>query len=761
MFLGSKDLTDVEFIAKVLDSMFFTTFVTERGPPWRFWDAFDDLYNSMPELLKAEYNDRQLVLKHIQELAQKLYINENPSPNYQQKLIKPPNGAFSRIHQLEFPNIDSHQVQMIIREGITKNDLHSRLQSSRNNVRIVPIGPHLTMSYLCYNNNSRTTVSHQHTTRKMEVIKNCVNCIFENKIADARKIFPAVIRILKQRDDARLFLCRELSTPIQGSNKATLEHPQFDLICKLMNRALQDESPKFQYDIAASILPLSVSFCRKLSPTVMQFAYSCIQGHAIWKTQSFWEQAFYQEVQANIKNLYVNKPMDRNNFFSESIHGNSPYYTDYYKISSEPSALEIAAKQMMEWPTIDSEKQRDLMKSEEQILYSQALHYANRMITLMIPLDVRSNTRVKKIVKPVDDDTSISNSVLESRSDQSADGYAYEDRDASEVEQNVVRQVCKFIDKVCNEGDISPEHIRKLHSIIPGLVDMQCETLDVIYRESKRIPPVQKPKIQLPTLLNGEEIACDPLRTILLIDGREETINPLLPAEGALFLTNYRVVFKGLPIDSLNEQNVIRSFPVSSLTKEKRISGILSNEQVLPDGLQLRSCTFQLIKVAFDDEVTQEAIELFRKSLNRIRHPDDEFGHFAFANYIAISKPQTQKAKEKNATLKGFAKKTLLRTARKAGFKQKNTTKRKYIFSGNANDVEEFFGPSTSKSSNALAVSNNSHNNENSDDDEEDEISDDLETPRLLNTVKDIEKLKERSFVKDWQRLDLTTNGYR
>ena len=705
----------------------------------------------MPDLHKTEAQDRRLVLVHIKELAQKLYINEMPNQQvYQQKVLMPPDGSFSRIHQPEFPTINSNQVQAIINEGINKNDLQSRLQSYKNNLKIIPIGP-----YLPSFNDGRPTVTH--TARKMEVLKNCVNCIFENKIADARKIFPAVLRILKQRDDARLFLCRELAKAVQGSNKATLEHPQFDLVIKLMNRALQDDSPKYLHDIAASLLPLSLSFCRKLCPGVIQFAYSCIQGHAIWKTQ-FWEQAFYQDIQSNIKNLYVNKPMDRNSYMNDS-HSilSSPYD---FRATQEQSALEIAADQMMKWPTMDQDRQKDFANSEEQILYSQAAHYANRMVFLLIPLDVRSNTKVKKVHRHIEDDASISNSVLESRSDQSTDGF--EDRDASEVEKGVVRTVEKFIDKVCNEGGVTPEHIRKLHEIIPGLVDMHCETLDIVYRESKRIPPVQKPKIQIPMLLSGEEIVGEPIRTVLLADGREETMgSPLLPAEGALFLTNYRVIFKGLPCDSLTcEQSVIRAFPVASLTKEKRISGILSNEQVLPDGLQIRSCTFQLIKVAFDEEVTQETIDSFRKSMNRIRHPEDEFGHFAFANHMMAMKPQNQKAKEKNATLKGFAKKTLLRTARKAGFKQKSTTKRKYIFSATS-DVEAFYGSSTSGLNNMLSNNNNNNNNNNHENSDDDDGSDDnIESmPRV--TVKDVERLKERSFVKDWQRLGLTSNGFR
>lgn len=45
---------------------------------------------------------------------------------------------------------------------------------------------------------------------------------------------------------------------------------------------------------------------------------------------------------------------------------------------------------------------------------------------------------------------------------------------------------------------------------------------------------------------------------------------------------------------SVGEQVVIRSFPVAALTKEKRISVPTPVDQLLQDGLQLRSCTFQV-----------------------------------------------------------------------------------------------------------------------------------------------------------------------
>lgn len=44
----------------------------------------------------------------------------------------------------------------------------------------------------------------------------------------------------------------------------------------------------------------------------------------------------------------------------------------------------------------------------------------------------------------------------------------------------------------------------------------------------------------------------------------------------------------------MGEQVVVRSLPVAALTKEKRISVQNPVDQLLQDGLQLRSCTFQV-----------------------------------------------------------------------------------------------------------------------------------------------------------------------
>jgi myotubularin-related protein 5/13 len=60
----------------------------------------------------------------------------------------------------------------------------------------------------------------------------------------------------------------------------------------------------------------------------------------------------------------------------------------------------------------------------------------------------------------------------------------------------------------------------------------------------------------------------------------------------------------------------------------------------------------QLIKVAFDEEVTTEAIETLRKMIHRYRHPPHIFHHFAFNGQVVVPQTPLHKDKEKNATLK-------------------------------------------------------------------------------------------------------------
>lgn len=137
----------------------------------------------------------------------------------------------------------------------------------------------------------------------VQVLRNCVNCIFENKISDARKTFPAVLRALQSKA-ARLALCNELSQHVVG-NKAMLEHQQFDLVVRLMNCALQDDSSMDEHGVAAALLPLATAFCRKLCTGVIQFAYTCIQ---VSVTDRFNCSHFYFKTVSSVGTSGMAKP---------------------------------------------------------------------------------------------------------------------------------------------------------------------------------------------------------------------------------------------------------------------------------------------------------------------------------------------------------------------------------------------------------------------------------------------------------------------
>ncbi len=214
---------------------------------------------------------------------------------------------------------------------------------------------------------------------------------------------------------------------------------------------------------------------------------------------------------------------------------------------------------------------------------------------------------------------------------------------------NVWKFVRKFVDRVCMEGGLSDSQRQLLHNNLAEVISLQIQMLETVYSESKRVPIRSKPKLdQLKPdyMLTGEfVIEPTPLRCYLIPDGREEVCGVpnagtvLLPAEGALILTNYRIIFRGIPVnDSLMSDSIItRSFPIASLIKEKKIGNQLkllnhTNDLfTLHDGLQMRSCTFQLLKIYFDEESSAERVERFRNVLLKQRYPQSVMEFFCLA----------------------------------------------------------------------------------------------------------------------------------
>uniref|UniRef100_A0A8C0FSG1 SET binding factor 1 n=1 Tax=Bubo bubo TaxID=30461 RepID=A0A8C0FSG1_BUBBB len=727
-FLGQRGLTEDDFLTKVLEGMAFAGFVTERGAPYRSIDLFDELVAYEVKRMRAEEGNKQKILRHIKELAEKLYKNENPYPAVtMHKVQKPTEGCHLRLHQKPFPRLDEGTVQWIIDQATAK------LQTAPPAVKaekkcMVPSGPPIA-AIMERNGNALAN-----SARRLEVVRNCISYVFENKMLEAKKLFPAVLRAMKGRA-ARHCLTQELNLHVQ-QNRAVLDHQQFDFIIRMMNCCLQDCTAMDEHGIAAALLPLVTAFCRKLSPGITQFAYSCVQEHVVWTNIQFWEAMFYCDVQNHIRALYLD-----NNEENHADEGPQ----------EARSALEIASEQLRLWPTMSREKQQELIQKEESTVFSQAIHYANRMSYLLLPLDTSKNRLLRS--SGLGDVESVSNSfVTNSIAGSVAESYdtesGFEDAESSDVANYVVRFINRFVDKVCTESGVTNEHLKGLHVMIPDIVQMHIETLDAVHRESKRLPPIQKPKLLRPNLLVGEECVMEGLRVYLMPDGREEAAGgniggpPLLPAEGAIFLTTYRIIFKGTPTDPLvGEQVVIRSFPIASLTKEKKINIQAQVDQFIQEGLQLRSCTFQLLKIAFDEEVASDSAEVFRKHLHKLRYPQHVRGTFAFTVGQSPKQAMQPKAKEKNPSLRTLSK-NLVKNAKK-------TIGRQYV-------TRKKYTPPTWEQ----------RSSQHFPEDNEDEISVSEEMDRSTltptTTIKPSDKmtinhLVERACCRDYQRLGLGT----
>uniref|UniRef100_A0A8C7UJP1 SET binding factor 2 n=1 Tax=Oncorhynchus mykiss TaxID=8022 RepID=A0A8C7UJP1_ONCMY len=660
-FLGQRGLIENDFLTKVLDGMAFAGFVSERGPPYRACDLFDEVLTGMATVTRL----------HVLELSDQLYKNENPNPHMAfQKVPRPTEGSHLRVHVVPFPLLDDEKVERLLAEGLAKHPSAPAITTTTRAERkcVVPAGPPVGMS-----NTNISSTSLFNSARRLEVVRSCISFIFDNKTQETEKTLPAALRALKGKA-ARQCLTEELSLHVQ-QNRAILDHQQFDYVIRMMNCALQDCSSSEEYTVASALLPLTTAFYRKLPAGVSQFAYTCIQDHPIWTNQQFWEATFYSEVQNQIRALYLTAPEDKLGITASAL---------------ERTAMDLAAEQLRAWPCLSKEKQQELVKNEESTVFSQAIHYASLLVYLLVPLDTSKNKLLR--ANPVADWESGSNSIVtNSIAGSVAESFdtesGFEDSENSDVANSVVRFIARFIDKVCTESGVSQDHIKSLHSMIPGIVAMQMETLEAVHRESRRLPPIQKPKILRPALLPGEEFVSEGLRVVLDPDGREEATGGMLggphilPAEGALFLTTYRIIFKGSPHDPLvGEQAVIRSFPVSTLTKEKKISVQNQLQQNMQEGLQLRSASFQLIKVAFDEEVSSEMVEVFRKHVQRIRYPQSIFSTFAFAAGQTAPQLILPKQKERNTGFRTLSK-TIVKGAKRAGMitmgRQSQTTLKK------------------------------------------------------------------------------------
>ncbi|XP_078483997.1 myotubularin-related protein 5-like isoform X3 [Ciona intestinalis] len=633
-----------EFVPKLLESQAFSLFVQTNGPPYRKLHKFDELVADVPNRIQSDMNNVYHAMRHIKILASDLYINENPNHlSITEKIPKPSSGSHERLNQKRFPKLSATAVQTFMEEN------RVRVESARGPKRIaqssrkVPEGSRP----ISFAHRSGTTSS-----RRLEVLKNCMSFIFESKTLEIKKIFQAVLRALKSRS-ARNALTHELTA--YSKTHPQLDNQQFDYIARLINNALQDSSGQLDENtLAADLLPVVTAFYRKLCPTVMQFMYTVVQDHPVWTSHAFWESAFFDDIQDAIGNLYaVNTKKERTTRRLSPTGSQKNLETsnsnEVFGRRDNQMCMSIAAIQLKKWESKSAEDKSEESSSEEGVVFSQAMHNAQRMVFMLVPLDSTRANRTKFLRLTHGEESSsnsyFTNSIAGSMTGSCDEESGFDESDgSSDIASTVSKFVTRFVDHVCTEANISNEHTKMLTNKIPTLVHMQVESLQDVCKESKRLPPIKKAKLLQPNLLLGETHAIDkPLRAYLAADGRATAVGgeiggpTLLPAEGALFVTTYRVIFIGVPCDALAaEQVVIRSFPVASLFKMKPFNvsefpHVANIDQNLQHGIQLRSSTFQFLLLSFDEEVSAEQQHQLQNELQTLRYPLTIDGAFAMS----------------------------------------------------------------------------------------------------------------------------------
>uniref|UniRef100_A0AAV2IV56 UDENN domain-containing protein n=1 Tax=Knipowitschia caucasica TaxID=637954 RepID=A0AAV2IV56_KNICA len=426
-FLGKRALSEDDFLMKVLDGMAFAGFVSERGPPYRTTDLFDDLMANQVERICQGEGDQHRTMSHIKELAEQLFKNENPYPAVSMHKLQRPSESAHAAQSAPFPLLDDVAVQLFIDHAAAK--LNTAPPVVKVEVKaMVPSGPTLGETV------DRNGHVMANSARRLEVVRNCITYIFENKMLEAKKLMPAVLRALKGRA-ARVCLTQELNQHVL-QNRAVLDDQQFDYIVRMMNCTLQDCSHMDEHGIAAALLPLVTAFCRKLGAGITQFAYSCVQEHSVWTNMQFWEAMFYSDVQSHIRALYLETAEEQHSYDEEEDS------------RRELSALELASEQSRLWPTLNKELHKN------RLLRSSGLGDVESV----------SNSYVTN---------SIAGSMAESFDTESG----FEDAESSDVANSVVRFINRFVDKVCNESGVTNEHLKALHTNDSRYVRPQVQSL--------------------------------------------------------------------------------------------------------------------------------------------------------------------------------------------------------------------------------------------------------------------------------------------
>ncbi|CAL2050069.1 unnamed protein product [Caenorhabditis brenneri] len=486
--------------------------------------------------------------------------------------------------------------------GISNNIIHTVKPKMRNNVILQAMLP-VVNTHVEYHANQFEAYAH-----RIEALRNCLGDIFESKVSFASKSLDAVKSSMRFAP-LRIDLCRILNQ--KSTSQALLTDKQFDDISLLMNAALQAECEEDKDGVVRSLMYLSSVYSRKLSQGIQQYMYTALQEHKVWKNQRFWTSCFYYEVHEML--------------FSEMLKKDRKITESLWCHTLRPCAMEMI--------DIDDTDQEELVKQENEMIQAQAKHFANLMICLQIPL--------------------------------TEEFFEHEDSHAA-VQLEKSKWIAYTLDSILGvTGRINGLALSR----IQNYVEAHVESMRDVYLELSTGEHAKKDNFDPILVCPSEFLLSDPIDCYLLASTEESNMSlnrleNLLPANGALFLTNYRVIFKGKSVD-INATNgtIVQTLPLYSvesfkkLTSKRQIPSQLIEKGVkIEHIIAIRSSCAATILVAFDeDEINNMVIEKFLEVIENNCH--NSFAFYSLRKDVKVTDNSSHKFSTLNSAIRGFTKK--------------------------------------------------------------------------------------------------------
>ncbi|KAL3318923.1 SET-binding factor 2 [Cichlidogyrus casuarinus] len=304
-----------------------------------------------------------------------------------------------------------------------------------------------------------------------------------------------------------------------------------------------------------------------------------IQRHEIWSKKAFWMSVFNDQMNAQIKSLYIYESGQRDLGMT---------YTE------QMSTLQIAAEELSLVDKRPKEVQQLMRQQEERTMRSHLLHMVNTIIAFHVP--VRAGTQSHNAMSLQQQQQNLHNGHEDHSPDlndglptTSVDPLSLRTEDVQQILQRLESLLRSFVSQLIRENCLPADDLRDNTS---ELIESHLLILGGLYPEVCNIPKWKRPEVTNPELLPSELVikigGYNFVSCQLLADGRLEKVEwqqldmdnlrgatnptaslasnseanaggndveidtlmlPLLPAQGALFLTNYRLIFSGVPRD--------------------------------------------------------------------------------------------------------------------------------------------------------------------------------------------------------------------